>query len=72
MLTDRQIKSLENDRPQVEVFDGTVPGFGIRVSNKDRKNFFLVYLSRRSADPRRRLLAKPVSGQPQSLVKEET
>jgi hypothetical protein len=55
MLTDRQIKSLETDRPQIDVFDGAIPGFGVRVTNKARKSFFLFYRSRRSADPRRRL-----------------
>ena len=55
MLTDRQIKSLKTDRPQVDVFDGDIAGFGVRVTNKARKSFFLFYRSRRSADPRRRL-----------------
>ncbi len=55
MLTDRQIKSLKTDRPQVDVFDGDLPGFGVRVTNKARKSFFLFYRPRRLADPRRRL-----------------
>src|SRR5262245_28907788 len=55
MLTDRQIKSLKTDRPQIDIFDGTLPGFGVRVTNKARKSFFLFYRSRRSVDPRRRL-----------------
>jgi integrase len=55
MLTDRQIKSLKADRPQMDVFDGETPGFGVRVTNRGRKSFFLFYRARRLADPRRRL-----------------
>lgn len=55
MLTDRQIRSLKTDRPQLDVFDGEIPGFGVRVTNKARKSFFLFYRCRRSADSRRRL-----------------
>ncbi len=55
MLTDRQIKSLKTDRPQIDVFDGDISGFGVRVTNKARKSFFLFYRSRRIADPHRRL-----------------
>jgi Arm DNA-binding domain len=55
MLTDRQIKSLRTDRPQVDVFDGEIAGFGVRVTNKARKSFFLFFRSRRSVDPHRRL-----------------
>jgi integrase len=55
MLTDRQIKSLKTDRPQIDVFDGDLPGFGVRVTSKARKSFFLFYRPRRVADPRRRL-----------------
>jgi integrase len=55
MLTDRQVKSLKTDRPQVDVFDGDLPGFGVRVTNKARKSFFLFYRPRRLADPRRQL-----------------
>jgi hypothetical protein len=55
MLTDRQIKSLKTDRPQVDVFDGEIPGFGVRLTNRGRKSFFLFYRARRLADPRRRL-----------------
>lgn len=29
MLTDRQIKSLKTDRPQKDVFDGDISGFGV-------------------------------------------
>ena len=55
MLTDRQIKSLRTDRPQMDVFDGDLPGFGVRVTNRARKSFFLFYRPRRAADPNRRL-----------------
>jgi integrase len=55
MLTDRQIKCLETERSQIDVFDGSIPGFGVRVTTKARKSFFLFYRARRSVDPRRRL-----------------
>jgi len=55
MLTDRQIKSLKTDRPQEDVFDGDLPGFGVRVTNRARKSFFLFYRLRRLEDPSRRL-----------------
>ena len=58
MLTDRQIKSLKTDRPQMDVFDGDISGFGVRVTNKARKSFFLFYRSRRIAVPHRRLHRK--------------
>ncbi|MEO6195368.1 MAG: integrase arm-type DNA-binding domain-containing protein [Thermoanaerobaculia bacterium] len=55
MLTDRQVKSLRTDLPQVEVYDGSIPGFGVRVTNKGRKSFFLFYRARRAVDAGRRL-----------------
>lgn len=55
MLTDRQVKSLHTDRPQIEVYDGSIPGFGVRVTNKGRKSFFLFYRARRAVDAGRRL-----------------
>src|SRR6202035_782496 len=55
MLTDRQVKSLQTEKPQIEVFDQSIPGFGVRVTNKGRKSFFLLYRARRAADPQRRL-----------------
>jgi hypothetical protein len=50
MLTDRQVKSLHTDQPQIEVYDGSIPGFGVRVTNKGRKSFFLFYRARRAVD----------------------
>jgi integrase len=55
MLTDRQVKSLHTDLPQIEVYDGSIPGFGVRVTNKGRKSFFLFYRARRAVDAGRRL-----------------
>lgn len=55
MLTDRQVKSLKTDQPQIEVYDGSIPGFGVRVTNKGRRSFFLFYRLRRAVDAARRL-----------------
>ena len=55
MLTDRQVKSLRTDQLQIEVYDGSIPGFGVRVTNKGRKSFFLFYRARRAVDASRRL-----------------
>jgi hypothetical protein len=55
MLTDRQVKRLHTDQPQIEVYDGSVPSFGVRVTNKGRKSFFLFYRARRAVDAERRL-----------------
>jgi hypothetical protein len=54
MLTDRQIKSLKTDRPQVDVFDGEIPGFGVRLTNRGRKSFFLFYRAANISVTRRR------------------
>ena len=55
MLIDRQIKSLRTDLPQIEVYDRSIPGFGVRVTNKGRKSFFLFYRARRAVDAGRKL-----------------
>jgi hypothetical protein len=41
MLTDRQIRSLKTDRLQLDVFDGEIPGFGVRVTKIRCIEFFL-------------------------------
>jgi integrase len=51
-LTDRKIASLKPDKDLVEWWDEKTPGFGIRVSPKGKKTWFVMY---RFAGLRRRL-----------------
>jgi integrase len=51
-LTDRKIASLKSGNELVEWWDKSTPGFGIRVSPKGKKTWFVMY---RSAGLRRRL-----------------
>ena len=44
MLTDRQVKSLRTDLPQIEVYDGSIPGFG--ASHEQRAQELLSLLPR--------------------------
>jgi len=52
ILTDRKIDSLKPGKEIVEWWDKKVPGFGIRVSPKGKKTWFVMY---RFAGLRRRL-----------------
>ena len=47
MLTDRQgQKPAHTAQPQIEVCDGSISDFGVRVTNKRRKSFLLFSLAR--------------------------
>ena len=42
-FTDTFIRNLKGSPKQYDKFDGKIPGFGIRVSPKNAKSFFLTY-----------------------------
>lgn len=43
VFTDRTLNALNTDSYYLDVFDRSVPGFGIRVSKTGKKRFFLIY-----------------------------
>jgi Arm DNA-binding domain len=55
-LTDRTLKSLKPAASHYDVWDATVPGLGVRVSQTGRKTFVLMARIRRGGHPTRRAL----------------
>ena len=57
-LTDRTLKALKAAKPgrRHEVWDGVVPGFGVRVTDKGRRTFILVARFSDSKHPTRRAI----------------
>ncbi len=51
-LTDRSLRALKTEGQRVEVWDKTLPGFGVRVSETGRKVFIVRY---RAGGKRRRV-----------------
>ena len=56
VLTDRTLKSLKPAASHYDVWDATVPGLGVRVSQTGRKTFVLMARIRRGSHPTRRAL----------------